>query len=92
MLRRRMLYSSTNNSGQYQTAVVYGGYIYVSSDYGATWVQKGTSTSWWGISISSTGQYQTAVVYGGYIYVSSDYGATWIQKGISASWRSVSLT
>jgi hypothetical protein len=83
---------SLSATGQYQTAVVNGDYIYVSSDYGSTWTQKGTSQYWWSVSLSATGQYQTAVVYPGYIYISSDYGSTWTQKGTSQYWRSVSLS
>jgi len=31
-----------SSDGKIQTAFVYGGYIWVSSDYGATWAQKGS--------------------------------------------------
>jgi hypothetical protein len=64
-----------SSTGQYQTAVVFnGGYIYTSSDNGATWVERTAAgyRSWLSVSMSSTGQYQTAVVYGGgYIYTST---------------------
>ena len=81
----------TSISGKYQTAVDDGSYIYVSSDYGETWTQKGIAAGWSGVAMNGTGQYQTATVSGGYIYVSSDYGNTWTQKGISANWNGVAI-
>ena len=79
-------------SGQYQTAVVYGDNIYISTDYGASWTLKATSQNWQSVSVSASGQYQTAVVYGGNIYVSSDYGANWTSKATSLNWSSVSVS
>ena len=70
----------------YQVATVAGGYIYTSTDYGATWTQRADSRNWRGIAIAADGKYQTAVVYGGYIYTSTDYGATWTQRADSRNW------
>lgn len=81
-----------NIDGKYQTAVVYGGYIYTSSNYGVTWTQRADSRDWFDVSISSDGQYQTAVVANGYIYTSSDYGVTWAQRASSQLWRIVSIS
>jgi photosystem II stability/assembly factor-like uncharacterized protein len=81
-----------SDTGQYQTAVVDGGNIYVSTDYGNTWIQKGSSRNWRGIAMSDTGQYQTAVVGGGQIYVSTDSGNTWTQKGTSQSWSGITMS
>jgi hypothetical protein len=58
-----------SSDGKYQSAVG-GGQIYVSSDYGNTWVAKDSSRSWYGVAMSSDGKYQTAVVYNGQIYIS----------------------
>jgi len=65
-----------SSSGQYITAVVYGGQIYVSNDYGATWAARGITMSWQAVAMSSSGQYQIA---GGErsVYRSTDYGVTW---------------
>jgi hypothetical protein len=46
MNERLILGASEVESGKYQTAGVYGGYIYISDDYGATWSQKGFSANW----------------------------------------------
>ena len=78
-------------SGKYQTAVVYNGYIYRSTDYGVTWSQVGNSNNWYSVAMSSDGKYQTAVVHGGYIYRSTDYGVTWSQVGNSNNCYSVAI-
>jgi photosystem II stability/assembly factor-like uncharacterized protein len=66
-----------SSDGQYQSATVVGGNIYVSSDYGNTWTPKATNQAWTGIAMSADGQRQTAVATGNGIYVSTDYGNTW---------------
>ncbi len=81
-----------SSDGKYQTAVIYGGYIYISSDYGSTWTQTGSSGNWEGIAMSSDGRLQTAVIGAGYIYISSDYGITWTQKGSSESWWGIAMS
>ena len=78
---RRTFGANKVESGKYQTAVINGGYIYRSTDYGVTWNQatSDTSRSWNSVAMSSDGKFQTAVDYGGYIYRSTDYGVTWNQ-------------
>ena len=90
---------SVSASGQYQTAVVYGESIYISSNYGSTWTSTNTSAGnkdWKSVSISASGQYQTAVVYGGSIYISSNYGSssTWtpITSTGNKNWQGVSVS
>jgi len=93
------IYSSKNwhgiamsSTGQYQAAVVYGGQIYISFDYGNTWAIKDSGRDWAGIAMSSTGQYQTAVVYGGQIYISSDYGNNWTAKSSATRWHGIAMS
>jgi len=85
---------SLSSDGKYQTAGVYNGYIYTSSDYGVTWTERtgAGSRNWTSVSLSSDGKYQTAV--SDYIYTSSDYGVTWATStgAGSRSWRSVSIS
>jgi hypothetical protein len=90
---------SLSTSGQYQTAVASGDYIYVSTNFGNTWIKStdqinDTVKSWKSVSLSATGQYQTAVASGDYIYVSSDFGVTWTKaSGVpNKNWFSVSLS
>jgi photosystem II stability/assembly factor-like uncharacterized protein len=85
-------YISSSSTGQYVSFSVYGGYIYISSDYGNTWTQKENIRSWISISVSSSGQYQSSVVSNGYIYISSDYGNTWTQKGNISFYNSISVS
>jgi hypothetical protein len=80
---------SVSSNGHYQSAVVSGGSIYNSSDYGSTWLANNnapTNVNWYCISLSSTGKYQSAVIYGGQVYISSNYGATWDPKAPGAIW------
>ena len=91
---------SLSTSGQYQTAVASGDYIYVSTDFGDTWKKSpdqainSTSKNWTSVSLSANGQYQTAVASGDCIYVSSDFGVTWTKpSGVpNQNWFSVSLS
>ena len=60
--------SLSRNSG-YAIAVAYGGYIYSSADYGATWAAETASNqNWISSAISADGTRQYAVVKGGSIY------------------------
>lgn len=75
---QKWLAVSISVDGKYQTAIEELGDIYVSSDFGKTWViatnvGQEVSNS---VAISTTGQYQTAS-NGKNIYISSDYGNTW---------------
>ena len=88
---------SLSSTGQYQSAMGGGSYIWISSDYGVTWASRtayGFMSSR-SISLSSTGQYQsTAVANGGYIMTSSDYGVTWTSRTAPGglNWFSISLS
>lgn len=67
-------------SGKFQTAVEEFGSIYISSDYGLTWINTydiGNALTNC-ISMSHSGEYQTAC-NGEKIYISSDYGSTWTE-------------
>jgi hypothetical protein len=51
-------------------ATVEGGYIYTSSNYGATWTAQTTpgTASWWGVALSSNGSQLAVSTYGGDIW------------------------
>ena len=76
--------------GRYQTAVVSNGLIYVSNDYGETFLPPfydGTAgqnpvgnkvDSWQTVKMSEDGKYQLACVYlTGHLTLSTDYGVSW---------------
>jgi hypothetical protein len=70
----------SSGDGKYLAACSWPGYIYTSSDYGATWKQlTAFGHSQWcttdGVAISADGHYQ--VVVGSDTIMSDDYGATW---------------
>ncbi|TAK96716.1 hypothetical protein EPO05_01105, partial [Patescibacteria group bacterium] len=91
-----------SSDGAIQTAVIYGSVtgqgIYVSTDYGTTWIQKSsTSRNYHSVAMSSDGKVQTALVYrnavGQGVYVSTDYGTTWIQKdSTSRDYQAVAMS
>ena len=75
----------SRTTGQYQ-AVAGGtgnynntkGYLFISSDYGATWTQKTPYGYFSSISVSDDGQYMLATDWGSNIvYISTNYGVTW---------------
>jgi photosystem II stability/assembly factor-like uncharacterized protein len=92
---RRTFGANKVERGKYQTAVVDGGYIYRSTNYGVTWTQatSDTTRSWSSVAMSSDGKYQTAVANGGYIYRSTNYGVTWntSMSDTSRNWNSVAI-
>jgi photosystem II stability/assembly factor-like uncharacterized protein len=72
----------TNGYSDYGTQIT-GGYIFVSSDYGATW--KNASAPYYSyssVSSDTTGQYLLATLENAVIQ-SSDYGMTWTRTIIS---------
>jgi hypothetical protein len=92
-----------SSNGQIQTAAIFGGSIYTSDDYGASWsIQTSgsglpASATWTGVAMSSDGTIQTAVVIGGGIYQSSDSGQTWTQNTFGglpafAGWYGIAMS
>ena len=75
------------------------GYIYTSTDYGATWVERTSpgSKSWFEITSSSDGTKLAATMAPdtetapSYIWTSTDSGVNWTQRTSSGSkfWRSI---
>ena len=68
--------SDTNNSGFTK------GYLYTSSDYGATWTTRSPYGYWNKVAVSGDGRYMLALegYYGanGVAWKSGDYGVSWI--------------
>ncbi len=71
-------------------ASVFVGYLYKSTDGGATWTEltSAGSRNWSSIQCSSTGKYVIATVHVGFIYISTDGGTTWTEatSGGSRAW------
>ena len=69
-----------SSDGERLAAVVRGGHLYTSDDYGVTWKDRsgiGSDISgnrnWQAIAMSSNGRHLAAVVFGGYLYTSSKW-------------------
>lgn len=91
--------TSVANSDNGNIAVATGGsytclgYIYISTDSGATWTSLGVSGKWKDSVVSSDGtKMAVAGAFANYIYVSNDAGATWNSRTGSGSrdWLAIS--
>lgn len=86
-----------SHDGSIQSAIVFGGNIYNSRDFGKTWipVKQNFNLLWFYISLSANGKIQTAVAQKEGLYTSYDFGKTWIKnKSLSnnISWNSVCIS
>jgi photosystem II stability/assembly factor-like uncharacterized protein len=80
-----------DSTGQYQSACVYNGGIYNSSDFGKTWTESNaTQQNWSSICCSSDGTYQTACTNFSGIWYSEDSGKNWNPSyALSKNWQSI---
>lgn len=87
---------SISYSGQYQTACIFNGFIYITYNFGSIWTKVATREQWESVSISADGSYQSAVVNNGNIWISSDYGFTWTVPSSASSliyiWNGISMS
>ncbi|MBF0464470.1 MAG: hypothetical protein HQK88_09540 [Nitrospirae bacterium] len=85
---------ASSSDGKRLAAVVRNGYIYTSTNSGASWTAQTNagSRNWYSITSSSDGTKLTAGVWNGYIYTSADSGATWTEQTNAGSrdWNSIS--
>lgn len=75
---------STSSTGQYMITCTTGaaGQVYLSSNYGQTWLANPgktltTGSNFYATAMSSTGQYILAAINGGLVWLSNDYGQSW---------------
>ena len=71
-----------------------GGGIWISSNFGGTWVQTSSlQSNWLAVASSANGEYVVAVIYGGGIFTSANYGTTWTQASApSGNWFAVAAS
>ncbi len=76
--------------GSKLAAVVNGGHIFTSTNYGATWTDRATlgNQSWTSIASSGDGSKLLAAAASG-LYTSTNSGATWTLRQGTASWTGV---
>jgi photosystem II stability/assembly factor-like uncharacterized protein len=76
---------TSSADGTKLAAVVSGGYIYTSTDSGATWTEQQTTGeySWSSITSSSDGTKLAATVSGGYVYTSIEQSSPTFNPAIA---------
>lgn len=79
---RDYLCCSMSSNGAVQLYGSNPGFLYVSTDYGSSFTQRGVSNNWTTCAVSETGQRMTAILSNGEIavYNSSNYGVTWTKR------------
>lgn len=80
---------ASSADGRTLVAVVYGGQIYVSTNYGASWTARYTTRNWQAVASSADGRKLVAAVAGGQIYTSTDGGITWTARENNRNWSAV---
>ena len=90
---RNWISITSSSDGTKLAAVVYGGWIYTSTDSGVNWTERSALGYWLSITSSSDGTKLAAGANGGYIYTSTDSGATWTERqptaGVTRQWYSI---
>ena len=85
-----------SSDGSLQTAVIYGGGIYTSSDYGVNWIlSDSTIRNYSGVAMSADGQLIIATVMSSLTIVrSTDGGNSWtsLNTGNSHNWNGISMS
>jgi hypothetical protein len=85
---------ASSADGSHLAAADNGGFIFISTNSGATWFATGApGTNWSALAMSADGSQLTAAVNGGLIYSSTDSGASWFPDNVPASnWRAVATS
>ncbi|MHC4463020.1 MAG: tail fiber domain-containing protein [Planctomycetota bacterium] len=91
-LDRNWMSVAMSADGTKQTAVLWEGQIYLSTDSGDTWTAKDSNRQWISVAMSADGTKQTAVGENLMIYVSTDSGNTWTAKESNRYWYSVAMS
>jgi photosystem II stability/assembly factor-like uncharacterized protein len=73
---------ASSYDGTRTAAAVWASGIYVSTDFGLTWIKSNAPLLFWTcIAMDRTGQYLAAGAWsGGGLYISADFGKTWVIK------------
>jgi len=84
---------ATNSTGQYILCCE-SSTIYISRDYGNTWITKNNNTIINKVAIDDSGKNQYAINTGkpAYYYISNDYGNTWIQNKLDTKYLISSIS
>lgn len=94
-VRQEVSSSCLSYDGTYAIVSEYPGYIYYSTNYGASFTYTTQYYgSWVGVSCSTNGQIMVAAALDNYIYISYNHGTTltYTQSPLYAAWTSVSMS
>lgn len=77
--------SASSSDGQRIVVAKYDGYLYTSTDGGATWIERrgAGARPWTALASSANGLCLAATTLNGYIYTSIDGGVTWVEQTTS---------
>lgn len=86
-----------SSTGKYMMSVSQYQDVYVSSNYGTTWVATGIGPrSWYRCCMSRSGQYMIALANDSgnpdRCYSSNNFGVTWVSMGSSQIWENTAMT
>ena len=66
--------------------------LYVSTNYGATWISKAVSKNWRAVAMSASGNTLYGAVVNGFIFKSINAGTSWSQIGSKQNWRALATS
>jgi len=85
-----------NLSGQYQLATTAAEYVYLTSNFGASWgaITSIGTNNWEVPAVSASGQYQSVCGGTTLIYSSSNYGVTWtsMTPSVGTTYASIAMS
>lgn len=84
-----------SSDGQRLAAVERNGYLFLSSDYGASWTRRPVGDNgWYSVSCSDDGSVLAVCSQWACIFTSGDYGTTWTlcENSDAFAWRKVILS
>lgn len=80
---------ASSADGSKLVAVVNGGQIYTSTNYGVNWTPRDSNRAWSFVASSADGTKLVACVNGGQIYTSVNSGVSWSSRDASRAWSGV---
>jgi hypothetical protein len=80
---------ASSADGSKLVAVVNGGQIHTSVNYGTNWSPRDANRAWSSVASSADGTKLVACVNGGQIYTSTDSGASWSPRDAARAWSGV---
>jgi hypothetical protein len=80
---------ASSADGSKLVAVVDGGQIFTSPNFGATWTARESTRFWQNVASSNDGTKLIAAAFNGQLYTSTDSGVTWTPRETARQWVDV---